>query len=91
MKIIFLDIDGVLNSKATRAKAPSGFVGIGTVFLKRIEILVKETGADIVLVSDWKIAWKHRQKDGIYLEEKFKEYDLVISDCTQEKSYRQRA
>lgn len=60
MKIIFLDVDGVLNTSQT-------FIDIHNEKSKRVEIdefrvktlseLVNKTGAKIVLSSSWRIFW----------------------------------
>ena len=51
MKVIFLDVDGVLNSAqdgySIRLKTDS--------HLKLLQYIVKETGAKIVLSSSWRI------------------------------------
>lgn len=61
-KVIFLDVDGVLNSDETGF---GGFFGIekvlvkddvkwGDVLVDRIRTIVKETGANIVISSTWR-------------------------------------
>ena len=54
--VIFLDVDGVLNSRTTVQRSPEGYKGIDDA---RVEILanaIKKYGsADIVLSSDWKM------------------------------------
>ena len=57
IKIIFLDIDGVLNCRNSK---PSCF-GIMGVDNKKVEVLksiVDKSGAKIVLISSWRIGWK---------------------------------
>lgn len=49
MKILFLDVDGVLNSHKT-----GGRYALKRACLKRLEKIVKETGCDIVLSSTWR-------------------------------------
>ena len=58
MKIIFLDIDGVLNSIAyEREKAPEqSFIDESR--LPLVAQIVRKTGAAIVLSSTWRIYWK---------------------------------
>ncbi len=57
MRVIFLDIDGVLNNCRTRTKSPDGCTGISNSLCKRfrkiIESLLKETGEkpEVVLTS----------------------------------------
>ena len=60
--VVFLDVDGVLNSKTTVQKTPEGYRGIDDA---RVEILSKVIekmgGGDIVLSSDWKEMERHRK------------------------------
>lgn len=49
MKILFLDVDGVLNSHKT-----GGRYALKRACLKRLEKIVKETGCEIVLSSTWR-------------------------------------
>lgn len=79
MKVIFLDVDGVLNSAqdgySIRLKTDS--------HLKLLQYIVKETGAKIVLSSSWRIGFTPASKN---LLARFKEYGLEIMDCTPELS-----
>ena len=54
-KIIFLDVDGVLNSEYTNARSPEGHVGVMDSKVKLLSKLVEETNADIVISSDWRL------------------------------------
>lgn len=54
MKVIFLDIDGVLNNAYSKSRAPSGVVGIDADKVKRLRKIVETTGAKLVLTSSWK-------------------------------------
>ena len=51
MKVIFLDIDGVLNTNSDRE--------ISSDKLKLLSELVSKTGADVVLSSSWRNWWNH--------------------------------
>ena len=51
MKIIFLDIDGVLNTNLNKE--------ISNDKLKLLSELVSKTGADVVLSSSWRNWWNH--------------------------------
>ena len=55
LKIIFLDIDGVLNNESTQAVTPSGYVGVDNSKVKLLKRIVDKTGAQIVLSSDWRL------------------------------------
>ena len=76
MKIIFLDIDGVLNKRFSKTHAPSGCNGIENALLKRLAKIIEETGAKVVLSSTWKSEidknLRYITGDGKYMLNKFK-------------------
>lgn len=84
MKVIFLDIDGVLNNCKTSSKTPDGYIGIGNTLLKRLSNIVKATNARIVLSSTWKSEWDKNEtlctNDGKYMVNKFRQLGLLIFD-----------
>ena len=53
-KIIFLDIDGVLNSETYDKNRTAG--AIDPECAKRLNRIIKETNADIVISSSWKLS-----------------------------------
>ena len=53
MKVIFLDIDGVLNCKQTPNPRNFPFI-VDPVLLKRFNNLLKLSGAQVVLSSNWR-------------------------------------
>ena len=57
MKIIFLDIDGVLNYRGCKSKSPSGCYGIEQDKVKLLKNIVEQTNAKLVLTSTWKTDW----------------------------------
>ena len=63
MKVIFLDIDGVLNHTQWYVddRNPGNLNGqegdIDPLCVERVFRIVNETGAKIVLSSDWKLSW----------------------------------
>lgn len=77
MKVIFLDVDGVLNSAqdgySIRLRTDS--------HLKLLQRIVKKTGAKIVLSSSWRIGFTPASRN---LLARFKEYGLELMDCTPE-------
>ena len=81
--VVFLDIDGVLNTKTTVKATPKGYTGIDdarvTVLAKAIE---KYGGADIVLISDWK-SLREDDEDYLYLLSKLNKEGLTISGKTE--------
>ena len=56
MKIIFLDVDGVLNSNKTE-DVFRGFIGLDYSCIRLLKEIVDATSAEIVLVSRWKSRW----------------------------------
>ena len=89
MKVIFLDVDGVLNHAGCTERAYSGVLGICTEHLEHLRSIVQQTGAKIVLTSTWKEYWEKTEaeitdKDGHYLDEKIKESGLEILDKTED-------
>lgn len=96
MKIIFLDIDGVLNYAGCKARSPSGCIGIEDKPLKLLKRIVDETGAKIVLTSTWKTDWfitdyiEDLPKDGQYLINRFSSQRLGILDKTHEECWANR-
>lgn len=81
--VVFLDIDGVLNTRTTVQRTPDGYTGIDDA---RVELLAnvirKYGGADIVLSSDWK-TMKETDDDYVYLVSKLNVYGLAISGHTE--------
>lgn len=84
MKVLFLDVDGVLNNDVTTDKTPGGFTGVSYVLVERLQQIIKSTHAKIVLSSTWKEEWNKDINlctvEGLYLMEKLNEYDLSICD-----------
>ncbi len=59
MKIIFLDIDGVLNHR--NSPCDGGIFIIDTTLVPILARIVQATGAEIVLSSTWRILAKNRE------------------------------
>ena len=55
IKLIFLDIDGVLNNESTRARAPNSAIGINVGMVSIFKRIIEETDAKIVLSSAWRL------------------------------------
>ena len=85
MKVIFLDIDGVVNSYSTKERAPSKVVGVEQRLIAHIKEIVDATGAKLVLSSTWRKDWAFDLLDGIdwrYLRDEFAKQDLYFMDYT---------
>jgi len=85
MFAVFLDVDGVLNTRTTVEQSTDGHTGIDD---SRVEILAyairKCGGGKIVLTSDWK-SITNKEKDYEYLCGKLAKYGLEISNHTADK------
>ena len=89
MKVIFLDIDGVLNDAYSTERTPLGYIGIDDDKLGNLRKIVSETGAYIVLTSTWKVNWKEGVEtddpDGQYLMKRFAKVGLAIYGKTDDQ------
>ena len=88
MKIIFLDIDGVLNTPKSSSRCEN-HIGIDGDKILRLKKIVDETNAKIVLISTWKENWEGLKSRKIYqdcfanyLDVKFQKYNLEVYDKT---------
>jgi len=93
MKVLFLDVDGVLNCMGCKVKTPSGFKFVETVFLERVKKIVDETGCVVVLSSTWRHGFYDLQRgiensvdarDYILLKDKLSDYGVEIYSHTPE-------
>lgn len=88
-KVIFLDVDGVLNDSFTEDRAPGGYIGLNDSMIENLAKIIKETDAKVVLVSTWKVEWDKdpakRSQDGEYLDQKLKEHGIEIFDKTKDR------
>ena len=85
MKVIFLDIDGVVNCWDTKERAPSKVIGVEQRLIAYIKEIVDATGAKIVLSSTWRKDWAFNLLNGIdwdYLRTEFAKQDLYFFDYT---------
>lgn len=95
MKIIFLDIDGVLNRGSTVEKTPAGFVGIDKELIEKLSKFVKKTKSRVVLTSSWKSMWENNEADqrkvndidAPYLIKTFKDNNIKIFDKTIDSDF----
>lgn len=88
MKIIFLDIDGVLNSRRYDASRGPADGNIDESRLELLKKLTDRTGANLVLTSTWRRHWDPEGKEtdevGRALEETFRRKGLRLWDRTKE-------
>jgi hypothetical protein len=86
LKIIFLDIDGVLNCSTTKDKCLF-YTGVEDKKIGYLKQIVDATKAKIVLVSTWRYTWykepnlKSQQDElATYLDDRLAKQDLSIFD-----------
>lgn len=90
MKIIFLDIDGVLNYRTCKNRLPfcKSIVGIEDSRVERLAKIVKATNAELVLTSTWKLNWiNEKDEQGIYLDRQLAKHGLYILDITHDDGW----
>lgn len=92
-KVIFLDIDGVLNSDLWNEKNQHAISGGLLIDSDKVELLseiVIRTGANIVLHSGWKFWFNSKleplRKESHVLVELFEQRNLAITDITPDFS-----
>lgn len=92
MKVIFLDIDGVLNTPSSESRCGE-YIGIDDDKVERLKQIVEKTKAEIVLISTWKKYWRKEEKlkplqdySANYLDEKLAKQGLKATDKTKDKS-----
>ena len=76
MKIIFLDVDGVLNTPKLIKKF--GFDFIDDILVALVARIVRETDAKIVLSSTWRI----QEKDKNLVVQSLAQHNLTLHDST---------
>lgn len=95
-RIIFLDVDGVLNCSTSKSYCHDDTCGVITGIdsdkVKRLAKIVEATGAQIVLSSDWKHGWSKyytssKPSHAKYLDNHlYKKGRLTIKDKTPNTS-----
>ena len=96
MKLIFLDVDGVLNYGGCKARSATGCLGIEDEKVKLLRQIIDQTGAIVILTSTWKTEWfpsafiEDLPKDGQYLEKQLAKHKVFIRAKTEDPSWTQR-
>lgn len=54
MKLLFLDIDGVVNCKSTTQRM-NGFIGVDPELMQKVKHIKNMTGCQVVLSSTWRL------------------------------------
>ena len=55
--IVFLDVDGVLNTVSTKERSPMGYIGIQEDKIRVLHTILTDNNAALVLTSPWKRTW----------------------------------
>ena len=90
---IFLDIDGVLNSKRTKARGPYDNPGIGKKHLDILKIIADKANGEVVLISDWRLSFlpdDHMPKMADYVSRKFDAAGLPLALVSKNHRYENR-
>lgn len=91
MKIIFLDVDGVLNYWGFKELTPNKFLGISDDLVEKLKRIIEKTDAKIVLTSTWKDGISDDMKaiddDGQYLLDKLWKSGISIYSKTVDFHY----
>ena len=79
---VFLDIDGVLNTRTTVQRTPDGYTGIDDARVAILASSIKKYGGGyIILISDWK-SFRISEEDYSYLVSKLGKFGLQIAGKT---------
>lgn len=85
MKVIFLDIDGVLNCETSKSRCDD-WLGIDNSRVKLLRQIVETTNANIVLCSSWKHGYSRNPEickhHGKYMKNKLQKEKLSILSVT---------
>lgn len=86
MKVVFLDVDGVLNNDETSTRTKQGAEFVDDFLIERLKRLIDETDASVVMSSSWR--YGHNcdvHGDDFYeLIEKLEAFGIYIEDYTPE-------
>ena len=86
MKVIFLDVDGVLNYTGSPTKLPHGYPFIEDDKILLLKRIIDATNAKVVLSSDWRYGWinpDHEwRNDYIALKRALNSFDIELMDKT---------
>lgn len=82
MKVIFLDFDGVLNSRRYLLEQVTYGVNIDPTRMELLKKIIDATGAEIVLTTSWRTYWSDDsaecEETGCIINDIFAQYGLAI-------------
>ena len=89
--VVFLDVDGVLNTRTSCVHAPSGvYVGVDEARIVILSNSMKQTSADgVILTTTWKDL-REDDEDYIYLVESLDKHGIKILGKTKEERFTRR-
>lgn len=94
MRVIFLDVDGVLNADRSRrgGKPTGGILGVEWSMVSCLAQIIRQTGAFVVLTSTWKREWGTSWQPGTlrYLIDKLRQHNIEIMGITTEDTPKER-
>lgn len=85
MKVIFLDVDGVLNNPRTKTRTRDGWRFVDDYLVERLAQIVRATQAKIVLSSSWREGWDDNEIYFQDLRRKLISYNIPLQDRTGEQ------
>ena len=91
LNILFLDIDGVLNTPFDDEKTPGGDTGISHKKLDALGKLINKFNLEIVLTSSWRQDIINESSDGVYLMKQLDKIGAEVYDVTRYISPSERA
>lgn len=89
--VVFLDVDGVLNTRSTCERAPSGkYIGVDGARIELLSQAMKQAVADgVILTTTWKDL-DEQHEDYIYLVKSLEKYEIKILGKTKEERVTRR-
>ena len=83
--VVFLDVDGVLNTVKTCVHTPAGYTGVDDARVALLAKAMKQVGAGgVVLTSTWK-RMQEAEDDYVYLVKNLDKYGIKILGKTKEE------
>lgn len=84
MKVIFLDVDGVLNNDFTTTRTKSGAEFVDDYLIERLKKIIDATGATIIMSSSWRygLTCERHHDDFVELIEKLESHGVYVEDYT---------
>ena len=84
MKVIFLDVDGVLNNPRTKTRTRDGWRFVDDYLVERLAQIVRATQAKVILSSSWREGWDDNEIYFQDLRRKLVSYSIPLQDRTGE-------